>query len=302
MIDEEFVDKIVTVDYNARGVVKNLYAAARQQAQRSLCAKAAEFLKASSCLAVATGFRILKFGGAVESDGLVSSVLLSRWMELRGGEVVIIIDEGFEEVAAAGLAAAGSRDIIVKGLPRSYAGAARVVLKILDEKNPDLFVTVERPGSSHLGRYHNSVGEDITHLTSPVDGLIERLSGYKTPFIAFGDGGNEAGMGLIKYAVEKHVPYGSACRCECGEGIASKTTADHLVVASFADLGVFGAMAIADPETYRQTINYLIPATTALFRAGAVDAFKGPNKPGIDGIPLETVKAVAQFLCDIVTQ
>ncbi|MCX8202141.1 MAG: DUF4392 domain-containing protein, partial [Candidatus Caldarchaeum sp.] len=286
-------------DYNARGVVKHLYAAARQHAQRPLCAKAAEFLRVSRRLAVATGFRILRYGGAVESDGLVSSVLLARWLELRGGEATIFVEEGFEHVVEAGLKTVGAKNTAVKGLPQTYAEVAKLLLNLIDEKQPDLFVTVERPGANQLGRYHNSVGDDITQLTAPVDKLFERLSGWKRPYIAFGDGGNEAGMGLIKHVVEKHVPYGSACKCGCGEGIAAETAADHLVVASFSDLGVFGAMAIADPETFRQTIIHLISVTEALFRAGAVDALKGPHKPGIDGLPIEAVSATAHILTSV---
>ncbi|MDW8063244.1 MAG: DUF4392 domain-containing protein [Candidatus Caldarchaeum sp.] len=293
---EEFVDKVVTVDYNARGVVRHLYAAARQHAQQPLCAKAAEFLRVPGCVAVATGFRITRYGGAVESDGLVSSVLLSLWLELRGGEAVIFVEKGFEEVVKAGLDAAGAGKTIVKGLPQAYGEVAQILFNVLDQKKPSLFVAVERPGANEYGRYHNSVGEDITSLTSPVDRLFERLSGWKRPFIAFGDGGNEAGMGLIKHAVEKHVPYGTTCRCGCGEGIAAETTADVLVTASISDLGLFGAMAIADPQTYRQTIIHLIPTTRALFEAGAVDAYRGPSKPGVDGVPIEAISAVAHLL------
>ncbi|MEM1948409.1 MAG: DUF4392 domain-containing protein [Candidatus Caldarchaeum sp.] len=293
---EEFIDQVVTVDYAARNVVQHLYDAARKIAGKPLCAAAADLLTTSRNAMIATGFRILRYGGAVESDGLISSVLLARWLETKGGEAAILVDQGFEEVVEAGLKVVDTNRTAVYGLPPNYLGSVRTVLHALDEKQPDLLITVERPGANKFGVYHNSVGQNISDITAPVDRVFEMIRDHRRRLIAFGDGGNEAGMGLIKHVVNKHVPYGATCTCGCGGGIAAEKTADILVVSTTSDFGVYGAMALADRETYRATIQHLPKTIHTLFRAGCVDALKGPDKPGIDGIPLEAVKAVAKLL------
>jgi len=292
----EFVDRVVTVDYVGRGVVKSLYAAARKLADGPLCGRAAELLSEASVVAVATGFPILRFGGAPESDGLLSSVLFARWLEARGGCAVIFVDEGFEKVAEAGLKAAGAKTSTLKV---SRGVGEETLTSLVVETGADLLVAVERPGANKHGQYHNSVGENITAYTAPLDKVFEKLSRLGKPFIAFGDGGNEAGMGLIKDAVEMHVPHGEVCICPCSGGIASTTSATHLVTASISDLGFYGAMALADIQAYRQTLKNMHHAAEALFAAGCVDAFRGPNNLGVDGLGIDAVEAVAAILARI---
>nr|BAJ48226.1 conserved hypothetical protein [Candidatus Caldarchaeum subterraneum] len=293
----EFVDRVVTVDYVGRGVVKSLYAAARGLVDEPLCGRAAELLSRARGVAVATGFPIIRFGGAPESDGLLSSVLFARWLEERGGWSVLFVDKGFEKIVEAGLKAAGARSSTAETAP--HGAGEKTLTRIVEEAGADLLVAVERPGANKHGQYHNSVGENITAYIAPLDKVFEKLSGSGRPFIAVGDGGNEAGMGLIKEAVEKHVPYGEMCRCPCSGGIASATAATHLVVASISDLGLYGAMALADNQAFQKVFKNIRQAAKALFTAGCVDAFRGPHNPGVDGMGLDAVEAVAAILARI---
>jgi hypothetical protein len=290
----EFVDRVVTVDYVGRGVVKSLYAAARKLVDEPLCGRAAELLSDARVAVVAAGFPILRFGGAPESDGLLSSVIFGRWVEERGGQAVLLVDEGFETVAETGLRAAGARLSMVKSVPHDVGEEA--VTRLVEETGADILVAVERPGANKHGQYHNSVGENITSYTAPLDKFFEKLSNSGRTFIAFGDGGNEAGMGLIRDAVETHVPHGAVCSCPCNGGIASSTTATHLVVASISDLGFYGAMVLADAQAYRQAFQKFRQAAKALFGAGCVDPSYGREKLGVDGLGIAAVEAVAALL------
>lgn len=105
--------------------------------------------------------------------------------------------------------------------------------------------------------------------------------------IGIGDGGNEIGMGNILQSVIENVPFGSACRCPCGGGIASVTTADHLVVSSVSNWGAYALAALTaslanipfehGPVEERRLIKTAVDA-------GAVDGVTGKSIEAVDGL------------------
>jgi len=290
----EFVDEVVTVDYNARGVVKHLYGEARKKLKTPLCLRAATALKSCKKVLVATGFRISRFGGLPETDGLLSTSMLASTLENLGGcEVAVLTDKVCEDVLSAGLKEAGARQTKVYGLQTRYD---EKTFDMVNDLAPDLLVAVERPSVNMFGVYHNMMGEDISAYHAPIDRLLEEIRKSGVPLLAFGDGGNEVGMGLVKDAVEKYVSYGAKCRCGCGGGIAAKTEADVLVVSSTSDLGVFGALALSGRE-YIETVSHKVrEVLKALLEAGAVDAWRGPRFPGVDGLHIDALSSVIQML------
>ncbi|MEM2238593.1 MAG: DUF4392 domain-containing protein [Candidatus Caldarchaeum sp.] len=292
----EYVDRVVSVDYNARGVVEYLYTAARKRFGRPLCAAAAERINDADSLLIITGFRVLRFGGRMETDGLVSASLLAACMEaFYGKKVSVVVDRGFEDVAAYGLRAAGAKFSNVYGLPQTAEDCETVLAKIFENTNPDAVVFIERPGANKLGVYHNAVGMNITSLHAPVDMLVSRLIRRST-VVAYGDGGNEVGMGAVMDAVEKKVPYGAVCRCGCGGGIAASMSSDILVVSSVSDFGVFGTLALLGKPVLNHVLDKVGDVINTLIAAGCVDALKGPGYNGVDGVDVSSTVSVVQLL------
>jgi len=293
----EYVDKVVSVDYNARGVVDRLYTAARKHIRRPLCAAAAEKLENAESLLVVTGFRILRFGGRLETDGLVSASTLAACMEVfYKKKVSVAVDRGFEDVVASGLRAAGSRYSKVYGLPQTREGCSSAIAEIFEKTNTDVVVFIERPGANKLGLYHNAVGENVTSLHAPVDVVVNDLKGRRVAVVAYGDGGNEAGMGVVRDVVEKTVPYGGVCRCGCGGGIASSTSSDILVVSSVSDFGVYGTLALMKNQPINHVLMKVGDVISVLVGVGCVDARKGFGYLGVDGLDANSVISVVQLL------
>ncbi|MEM4414104.1 MAG: DUF4392 domain-containing protein [Candidatus Caldarchaeum sp.] len=291
------VELVVSTDYNMRGVVKHLHQAAREKLGGSLCLMAAEKLARSSKPLLATGFRIRRFNAALETDGPVSATLLATCLEkVLGVESVIATDMGFERVLQKGLQAADVKHSRVIGLPADSELSRRVFTNFVEEESPDLSVAIERPAANKLNVYHNAVGEDVSSLHAPLDKLLEWLRWNKVPLVAFGDGGNEVGMGLVMDAVQKHVEYGGVCRCRCGGGIASNTGCDVLVVSSFSDLGVYGTMALMQESMLDLVVDKIGDVMKVLVDAGCVDARKGLGYLGVDGLSLEGIKSIVHLL------
>jgi D-glutamate cyclase len=61
--------------------------------------------------------------------------------------------------------------------------------------------------------------------------------------VGIGDAGNEIGFGRITDAVRQIQPYGARCQCECGDGMATVTPTDVLVVAAVSNWGAYGVEA-----------------------------------------------------------
>ncbi|MEM4189383.1 MAG: DUF4392 domain-containing protein [Candidatus Caldarchaeum sp.] len=293
----EYVDKVVSVDYNARGVVEHLHTAARKHVGKPLCMAAAEKLENANSILIITGFRIFHFGSWPETDGLVSACLLSACMELfYGKKMSVAVDEGFEDLVIAGLRAAGSRLSNVYGLPLKHENCLPVMTKIFQTNDPDVVVFIERPGANRLGVYHNAVGQNVTSLHAPADVVVNRVKSRDVTVVAYGDGGNEAGMGVVSNLVEKHIPYGAVCTCGCGGGIVSNTPSDILVVSAVSDFGVYGTLALMQKQAITHVMEKMHDVVRVLVDAGCVDARKGPGHLGVDGLDLYSIASVVQLL------
>ncbi len=289
----EFVDSVVTVDYNGRGAVRLLYEAARKTQAGPLCALAAERLAGARAIMFVTGFRTLRYGGMYETDGLVSTCLLARLLAEYGIDAVVVVDEGFENVARAGL---GTDRVCVRGAPVSRELCTSFIKSLLQEFKPDTAVFVERPGANLFNQYHNMYGENISALHAPLDAYIPLLKERGVSVVAFGDGGNEAGMGVVRDAVVGGTGFGTVCRCGCGGGIVAATSAEVLVVSSVSDLGVYGAAALYEPSILRKVLEEAEEVVKALLRFGVVDVLKGPGYAGVDGVGLESIKSIISIL------
>jgi len=181
----ETLQPIVASDSQGRGV-SALCRAEFWESAMSL------FIKASRIIIV-TGFYI-KNAGASETDGPPGAVALGRALMRVGKSVVVLTD---------------SRNYLcLKVCSRCVDGPAAI--SVDDYKkipaDTDLLVFIERPGHAADGRYYNMKGMDISDVTAPLDMASEAALKRGIPVLGVGDGGNEAGMGLLHNSLVESLP------------------------------------------------------------------------------------------------
>src|SRR5690606_2546619 len=123
----------------------------------------------------------------------------------------------------------------VIGFPADPWEARSQAVRLLDEMDPQVLVVVEKPSRTPSGRYYNGAGVDVTDDSAKVDFLVDEARERGIPTVAFGDGGNEIGVGMIAESIRLHVPGGDL--------VGAVTEADYLVVASASAWRVYGTIA-----------------------------------------------------------
>lgn len=187
----------------------------------------------------------------------------------------------------------------------------------------DHAVAIERSGAAGDGGYYTMGGTPMAHLVAPVDALLTvgcACGGGAAPGAAprsstgIGDGGNEAGMGVVVDRVRAHIRNGPL--------IASVTPADALVTAGVSNWGGWALVAAveaavrlgaapagAPPPPPGLPLGGLLtpPATeraiaAAMVGAGVRDGISGACDGSVDGMPLETHLGVLEALRAAVVQ
>jgi len=132
---------------------------------------------------------------------------------------------------------------------------------------------VERPGVAEDGRYYNMRKEDITEYAAKYDLFFELCT---CPTIAFGDGGNEIGMGNLNRELS-HMSI-----------IPSITKCDELVIATVSNWGVYGVIAAMSLELGKDLFKLFDPAEIAnhLLENGSVDGVTLRAENSEDGFPI----------------
>jgi hypothetical protein len=331
----EAVDRLISVDVSARGLIGVLYDAARASLDgRPLALTAAERLWASTAagqpVVVATGLPIRGwFSPAMsENDGPVGAATLARALYLARKALPVLICETEQvpvlrtAVRAAGLtpttfeqveAAAASPHAVpgralpvavVEGFPSDDREAVEATARLLG-RQPAGLVSIERQGANAKGVYHYGRGEaNRRDVMAKIDLLFEEARARGIPTIGIGDGGNELGMGRIKDAVRAHVPFGGRCACPCGAGMAPEMVPDILIAATVSNWGAWGIEACLaalseDPDVMHSAAMELdvIHACTA---AGAVDGATGFVEPFVDALPASVCASLVEVLHTIV--
>lgn len=256
----EAIDRLVTLDFHARGVMVPLYNAARAKAGRSFCLAAAEKLvetvkSPKSVVLIGAGFPIGAVGKP-ETDGLIGAVALARAIALGLGAQPVIVTE--EEAIAPMAAAAEAAELNVYheidaalARPKSAAilsftkdedAASRDATALVNKANPVMMVSIERPGRNDHGVYHGAIGWDMSHMVAKIDHVFMCVAERGLPTIAIGDLGNELGMGALRECVSEYTPFGGKCQCPCGAGNACTVNADITVVGAVSDDAVYGIL------------------------------------------------------------
>jgi hypothetical protein len=168
---------------------------------------------------IGTGFPV---DNTFETDGPLGAIALYKALELLGAKPLL--------VCGAPLATVLADDFNVYEITVGDLTTAETETRVaLAELNPELVISIERPGLSEAGGYFNMRGEDISPRCACFDYFL-RLA--KCPTIAIGDGGNEIGMGNLKSALDKL------------NIIAAATTCDELLIADVSNWGAHGLIAL----------------------------------------------------------
>jgi len=212
---------------------------------------------------IGTGFPVVD---TFETDGPVGAVSLYRALEALGAKPII--------VCGAPLSDALKGDYQVHELlVGEHDAQEQEASDALAKYQPELIISIERPGQSADGGYYNMRGESISPRSACFDTFMRQSD---CPTIAIGDGGNEIGMGNIGEALRDL------------DIVPAATTCDELIVADVSNWGGHGLVAMLSflqGEDLLASFNLL--ACLEYFSArGSVDGVTRENTLTEDGLPL----------------
>ncbi len=266
----ENIDRLVTIDITARGVVDPLYRAARAAQDGPLVALAAQALyervKPNDVVILATGMPVgpLQTG---EQDGPVGIATLARSLVLglKANPVILTEPTNVESITAA-VRAAGlfvydleaslqhPTAACVMAFPTDPAEAEQASERLLRTLRPAALLTSERAGANEHGDYHAALGRSLTQWCAKIDILFDQAKAAGILTIGVGDGGNELGCGLIREAVLEAVPNGRQCQCPCGGSVVPRFVPDILIIAAISNWGTYGIEACLAALTGRREV------------------------------------------------
>ncbi len=268
-------DKIETIilQHGERGMDR-----LRKSMDPGYCRRAAQMiLDNQGVVVIGTGFPV---SGSFESDGPISAISLYQVLVHLDYEPVFACAPPISRLLATGYS--------TYELPLVGWDASRpIIKKALQDLNPSLVISIERPGVTADGRYYNMRKEDITEFTAKFDLFFQEC---QCPSIAFGDGGNEIGMGNVRQAL-------------AGLDIMpSVTTCDELVIASVSNWGVYGVVAALSSHLGQDLFELIDPEPVANFLVanGCVDGVTKRKEASEDGFPIDISKSIIQQLRNLV--
>jgi len=317
----EGIDRLVTLDVRARGVIYNLYDAARKLSQNPLTLTAAQKILENSgngrTALITTGFIVLP-RKVQETDGPLGASALARALSLAFNITpILIIEKQSRKILASVIQALGikaelneekfkgknegkARKMLILDFPLELGKAREEAKRILDEYKPSFVVAVEKVGRNAKGEYHTMRGANVSRFHAKIEPLIEEAQKRGILIIGVGDGGNEVGMGNIKEHVKKFVPNAKTCRCPCKGGIAAECKVDVLVTAAVSNWGAYGIeaciAALTDkPEVLHSPKDEELMLQSAQ-KAGAVDGVTGLPTLTVDGVPEKVHLSIIRML------
>jgi len=225
------------------------------------------FMKASR-IVIVTGFYI-KRAGASETDGPPGAVALGRAAARVGKSVVLLTDS--------------KNYSCLKACSRSVNGPLTISVDDYEKIPTDveLLVFVERPGHAADGCYYDMKGSDISDVVAPLDRAAEAFLKKGVPVLGIGDGGNEAGMGLLFEALAARLPH--------YEPYLSRVAATVCLPIDVSNWGAYALTAVLS-AFYRRWLGLdegeERTMLSAMLSAGAVDGVTGRPDMSVDGILL----------------
>ncbi|CAH0990237.1 hypothetical protein SIN8267_00329 [Sinobacterium norvegicum] len=235
--------------------------------------------QARGTVLIGTGFPVLD---TFETDGPVGAIALYNVIKHLGAKPVLVCGAPLSQALAEDYEVF---EIAVDALANRQSEAAAA----LQTLQPELIISIERPGLSEQGGYFNMRGEDISPRCASFD---EFLSQASCPTIAIGDGGNEIGMGNIKQAIEQL------------DITPAATTCDELLIADVSNWAAHGVIALLSHWHQQDLFALTDPLSVLKYISarGSVDGVTRENTLTEDSLPstagdqlVEQLKAVIQL-------
>jgi uncharacterized protein YcsI (UPF0317 family) len=307
------IQAVIQEDVNRRGLCtdpdSNLVTA-HPDDLRKACQSLADTAKPE--VIVVTGFYIPHGtpAGAAETDGPLGAVYLARALLPLGVRVAFLTDPFCKAALVAGLKACGlDCKVPVAAVPHS---ADRWEMAVNGATH---LIALERVGPNHTpeslrlqaGTTEGEVelflrdvpahqrdccytmgGTDITSCTPPLHTLFEPpRKDPRVLTIGIGDGGNEIGMGKIRWdIVRRNIPRGGLVAC--------RVPTDFLIVCGVSNWGAYALAAgvrllrgapfdpaLFDPDVERRILQAMVDA------GPLVDGVIGEPLASVDGLPFE---------------
>ncbi|MEP0073656.1 MAG: glutamate cyclase domain-containing protein [Marinomonas sp.] len=253
-------------------VARNLRGMAdvRPALQEGYCLRAAQTLfDAKGVVLIGTGFPVTD---TFETDGPLGAIALYKTLEKTGSTPYI--------VCGAPLSQALKNDYRVIDIQLGkHDKQDQEAQAVLDELQPKVVFSIERPGQAEDGHYYNMRGENISARSACFDSFMNQAT---CPTIAIGDGGNEIGMGNITEALKSL------------DIVAATTKCDELLVADVSNWGAYGLIAMIGRLANTDLLAEINPLEILRYLSslGSVDGVTRLNQLTEDGQDVEVGDAL----------
>jgi hypothetical protein len=238
------------------------------------CLRAARMLRdCRGNILIGTGFPVVK---TFETDGPVGAIAMYDAFEKLGATPTIVCGRPLSQALAARYRV---HEIRVGDHNRREAEA----LEALQKYQPEVIISIERPGQAIDGGYYNMRGESISEYTACFDSFMNLC---ECPTIGIGDGGNEIGMGNVAEALRGL------------NIIPATTTCTELIVADVSNWGAYGLISFLSAWQQRDLLAEFVPLDTLRYisELGSVDGVTRVNQLTEDGLDPSEGEAVLRDL------
>jgi hypothetical protein len=253
--------------------------------------KALILLNSANVVVLVTGFCI-KQVMLGETDGPIGTIVVAKALEKLGKKVSIITDKYSSEFIDIGLEHYNLKSkCITVGMDLDDVKSEELILKI----NPDVMFFIERPSKNNMGYFNSMSGESLNGIIPDTDFLFDSARCLKKSIIAVGDGGNEAGMNLIREEIVANVTFGNQ--------ICAATKADCLIVSGVSNWGCYtvaGGLSILKNQNLLPSVEEEIEHLEKIVASGAVDGVSKEVEVSVDGYSLEENMKIVEDVHKIV--
>ncbi|MCS4308186.1 hypothetical protein M2404_002541 [Rheinheimera pacifica] len=225
---------------------------------------------------IGTGFPVLD---TFETDGPVGAIALYQLLTQLGAKPVIVCGDPLYSALKADYQC---YQITVN----QYEALPTIATKALAELQPQLVISIERPGFNAQQRYANMRGEDISARCASFDYFLTQAP---CPTIGIGDGGNEIGMGNLLQAVSALNI--TPCVTQC----------DELIVADVSNWAAWGLAAMVSLLRNENLLSDADPLAILQYLSakGSMDGVTRLNTLTEDGLEHTEGQQLIKDLCTV---
>lgn len=234
------------------------------------CLRSAQLLRnVKGNILIGTGFPV---EDTFETDGPVGAIILYHALNKLGATPILVCGKPMSSSFQSKYRVC---EINIGNKEFSSAEAKRM----LKHYEPDVVISIERPGLASDGLYYNMRGENISDRVACFDQFLIHAS---CPTLAIGDGGNEIGMGNVNEFLKAL------------DIIPSVTPCDELIIADVSNWGVYGLLAFLSLWSKQDLLSETCPESILkyLSKRGSVDGVTRQNELTEDSLPASEGKAL----------